>query len=64
MHDFVSISLSDLMVPWEVIENRVEKAAEGDFVITIYNPRSKGRKDHLEKAVNIILKHQSGATPQ
>ena len=63
MHDFASISLSDLMTPWEVIENRVEKAAEGDFVITIYNPRSKGRKDHLEKAVNIILKHQSGQTP-
>lgn len=63
MHDFVSISLSDLMTPWEVIENRVEKAAEGDFVITIYNPRSKGRKDHLKKAINIILKNQSGETP-
>lgn len=63
MHDFVSISLSDLLTPWEVIENRIEKAAEGDFVITIYNPRSKGRKDHLEKAVNIILKYKSKNTP-
>ena len=63
MHDYVAISLSDLLTPWEVIENRVEKAAEGDFVITIYNPRSKGRKDHLEKAVNIILKHKSKDTP-
>ena len=63
MHDYVSISLSDLLTPWNVIENRIEKAAEGDFVITIYNPRSKGRKDHLEKAVNIILKHKSKDTP-
>lgn len=63
MHDYVSISLSDLLTPWDVIENRIEKAAEGDFVITIYNPRSKGRKAHLEKAVNIILKHKSKDTP-
>lgn len=63
MHDYASISLSDLMTPWEVIKNRVEKAAEGDFVIAIYNPRSKGRKDHLEKAINIILKHQPEKTP-
>lgn len=63
MHDYASISLSDLLTPWEVIENRIEKAAEGDFVITIYNPKSKGRKDHLEKAVNIMLKHKPGDTP-
>ncbi len=63
MHDYASISLSDLLTPWEVIENRIEKAAEGDFVIAIYNPRSKGRKDHLEKAVDIILKYKSQETP-
>ena len=63
MHDFASISLSNLLTPWEVIENRVGKAAEGDFVITIYNPRSKGRKDHLEKAVDIMLKYKSEDTP-
>ena len=63
MHDYASISLSDLMTPWKVIEKRIEKAAEGDFVIAIYNPRSKGRKDHLEKAVNIILKYKSKDTP-
>ena len=63
MHDYVSISLSDLLTPWEIIERRIEKAAEGDFVIAIYNPRSKGRKDHLEKAVNIILKHKTKDTP-
>jgi precorrin-3B C17-methyltransferase len=63
MHDYASISLSDLMTPWEVILNRVDKAAAADFVITIYNPRSKGRKDHLEKAVDIILKHRDPQTP-
>ncbi len=63
MHDYASISLSDLLTPWEVIENRLEKAAEADFVITIYNPKSKGRKDHLEKAVNIISNHRKGETP-
>lgn len=63
MHDFCSISLSDLLTPWEVIEKRVEYGAKGDFVIAIYNPRSKGRKDHLKKAVDIILKYKSPSTP-
>ena len=61
MHDYASISLSDLMIPWEVIENRIEKAAEGDFVI-VYTIKEQRRKDHLEKVVNIILKYQSGET--
>lgn len=63
MHDYASISLSDLLTPWEVIENRLEKASEADFVIAIYNPKSKGRKEHLEKAVNIILGHRERETP-
>lgn len=63
MHDFASISLSDLMTPWEVIEHRVEKAAEADFVIAIYNPKSKGRRDHLNKAINIISKYRDMKTP-
>lgn len=63
MHDFVSISLSDLLTPWELIENRLEKAADGDFVITIYNPKSKNREEHLKKAVDIILKYQNPKTP-
>ncbi|MBU5437447.1 precorrin-3B C(17)-methyltransferase [Tissierella sp. MSJ-40] len=63
MHDYASISLSDLLTPWEVIEKRLEKSAEADFVITLYNPKSKGRADHLEKAINIILKHKSPSTP-
>lgn len=63
MHDYVSISLSDLLTPWEVILKRVEKSAEADFVIQIYNPRSKGRKDHLENIVKIILKYRKPKTP-
>lgn len=63
MHDYASISLSDLLTPWEVIENRLEKAAEADFVITIYNPKSKGRKDHLEKSLEIISRYRKGSTP-
>ena len=54
-HDFCVISLSDLLTPWELIEKRLRLAAEGDFCISIYNPASKGRKDHLKNAVNILL---------
>lgn len=63
MHDYVSISLSDLLTPWEVIEKRIEKAAQGDFVIIIYNPKSKGRGNHIEKAVDIMLRYKSSSTP-
>lgn len=63
MHDYCSISLSDLMTPWEVIEKRIESASEGDFVITIYNPKSKTRVDHLKKAISIMLKYKSPITP-
>lgn len=63
MHDYASISLSDLMTPWEVILKRVEKSAEADFVIALYNPRSKGRPEHLEEAIDIMLKHRKGDTP-
>lgn len=63
MHDYASISLSDLLTPWDVIIKRVEMASQGDFVIAIYNPRSKGRKTHLEEVVNIIRKHRKDTTP-
>lgn len=63
MHDYASISLSDLLTPWEVILKRVEKAAEADFIIQIYNPRSKGRKDHLKKVINIISEYRKFKTP-
>lgn len=63
MHDFAVISLSDLLTPWDLILKRIDLAGQGDFVIGIYNPRSKGRKDHLETAVNILLKYKDGKTP-
>ena len=63
MHDFASISLSDLLTPWKLIEKRLEAAAAADFVIVIYNPKSKGRPEHINKARDIILKHRPGETP-
>lgn len=63
MHDFCTISLSDLLTPWDVIEKRLEHAARGDFVISLYNPKSKGRKHHIEKAVAIIQLHLTGDRP-
>jgi precorrin-3B C17-methyltransferase len=63
MHDFASISLSDLLTPWEVIEKRIGAAASADFVIVIYNPKSRGRPEHIMKARDIIRKSRSGDTP-
>ena len=63
MHDFASISLSDRLTPWELIEKRLNAASMADFVIIIYNPKSKGRADHLKNAVNIILKYRDSSTP-
>jgi precorrin-3B C17-methyltransferase len=63
MHDFCTISLSDLLTPWEVIEKRLNAAASADFVIAIYNPKSKGRKTQIERAVEIIRKYKSGEVP-
>ena len=63
MHDHVVISLSDLLTPWDVIEKRLRLAAEGDFVIAIYNPKSSGRKLQIEKAVEILLTNKSPYTP-
>jgi cobalt-precorrin 5A hydrolase/precorrin-3B C17-methyltransferase len=62
-HDHCSISLSDLLTPWEVIRERVRAAAEADFVLSLYNPRSKGRDWQLGKACEILLKHRSPETP-
>lgn len=63
MHDFCTISLSDLLTPWDIIEKRLECASIGDFVIAIYNPKSKGREGHLKKAIEIISKYKSINTP-
>ncbi len=58
MHDFAVISLSDLLTPWETIEKRLDAAAQADFVICLYNPSSRKRADHLQKACDIILQHR------
>ncbi|WMD07923.1 precorrin-3B C(17)-methyltransferase [Streptomyces sp. FXY-T5] len=62
-HDHVSISLSDLHTPWEVIERRVRAAAEADIVVTFYNPRSRGRDWQLPKALGILAEHRTSRTP-
>lgn len=59
IHDFAVISLSDLLTPWEVIEKRIEAAAQSDMAMCFYNPSSKKRHDYLQKACDIILKHRS-----
>ena len=63
MHDFVVLSLSDLLTPWPVIEKRLDCAGAGDFVVCLYNPMSKKRRDHLARACRILLNHRSPETP-
>ena len=63
MHDNCNISLSDLMTPYEEIKNRVKLAAEGDFIISLYNPRSKGRLHYLRECIEIIRKYRNDTTP-
>ncbi|MFW8601622.1 precorrin-3B C(17)-methyltransferase [Desulfobacterota bacterium M19] len=63
MHDFAAISLSDLLTPWPLIEKRLSAAAEADFVIVIYNPRSKKRRHHLNRAQELIMAHRDSETP-
>jgi len=63
MHDFAAISLSDLLTPWEVIEKRLNAAAEADFVTAIYNPRSKRRTEQIVRAREIFLLHRDSGTP-
>ncbi len=63
MHDFATISLSDLLTPWKVIEKRLEAAASADFVMVIYNPKSKKRNWQLDTAVKIIRRYREDHTP-
>ncbi|MEW6115916.1 MAG: precorrin-3B C(17)-methyltransferase [Nitrospirota bacterium] len=63
MHDFASISLSDRLTPWDVIERRLEAAAMADFVIALYNPKSRGRVEHINRAHEIIMKYRKPETP-
>ena len=62
-HDFCTISLSDLLTPWEVIEKRLNAAGDGDFVIAFYNPVSRKRQWQLEKAKQILLNYRPKNTP-
>jgi cobalt-precorrin 5A hydrolase / precorrin-3B C17-methyltransferase len=62
-HDHCAVSLSDLLTPWEVIRRRVLAAAEGDFVISFYNPRSRGRDWQLDEARRLLLDHRPPDTP-
>ncbi len=63
MHDCCMISLSDLLTPWNMIEDRLKHAAQADFVIALYNPKSKGRPQHINRAVEIICRYKSDTTP-
>ncbi len=62
-HDFCCISLSDLLTPWETIERRLRAAAAGDFVICLYNPASRSRRDHLRRACEVLLESKVPETP-
>ncbi|MFM7636195.1 MAG: precorrin-3B C(17)-methyltransferase [Cyanobacteriota bacterium] len=63
MHDFCTISLSDRLTPWAVIERRLTAAASGDFVVALYNPRSQGRDWQLGRARDLLLAGRSDSTP-
>jgi len=63
MLDFACISLSDLLVPWPTIRQRLEAVSAADLVAALYNPRSKKRTAQLEEAAMIFRKYRSGATP-
>jgi cobalt-precorrin 5A hydrolase/precorrin-3B C17-methyltransferase len=63
MHDFCTISLSDRLTPWEVIERRLRGAASGDFVVALYNPRSLGRPWQLGRAIELLGEGRPASTP-
>lgn len=63
MHDQTIISLSDLLTDWEVIKKRIEAASQGDFVISLYNPKSRTRVDQIVEAREIMLKYKAPTTP-
>lgn len=63
MHDFVVLSLSDLLTPWEMIKNRLELAAQGDFVVVLYNPASHKRTSQIREAREIMLRYKAPDTP-
>ncbi|MEJ2058111.1 MAG: precorrin-3B C(17)-methyltransferase [Desulfofustis sp.] len=63
MHDFAAVSLSDLLTPWDVIEKRIRAAVEADFVLVMYNPRSRKRDWQLARALEIVASFRRRETP-
>src|SRR6185503_11357787 len=63
VHDFCAISLSDLLTPWDIIEQRIEAAAKADFVIALYNPKSGRRTRQIQETQKILLKYRAEDTP-
>ena len=62
-HDFCTISLSDLLTPWETIEKRIHSCGAGDFVVSFYNPKSKKRDWQINTARDILLQYRPANTP-
>ncbi|PWQ95420.1 precorrin-3B C(17)-methyltransferase [Leucothrix pacifica] len=62
-HDFCTISLSNLLTPWETIEKRIQSAGQGDFVVSFYNPVSRKRDWQLNTARDILLEYRPTSTP-
>lgn len=63
VNDMCTVSLSDLLTPWEVIEKRLDAAASADFVMSLYNPKSRQRKSNFSRAIEIIRKHKEDSVP-
>jgi precorrin-2 C20-methyltransferase/precorrin-3B C17-methyltransferase len=62
-HDFCVISLSDQLKPWEAVERRLDAAGAADFVLALYNPASKSRREQLARAIEVLRRHRQEATP-
>ncbi len=63
VNDMCTVSLSDLLTPWEVIEKRLDAAASADFIMSLYNPKSRQRKSNFARAIEIIRKHKDDSVP-
>ena len=63
MNDYAVISLSDLLTPWEMIVKRLSHAAQADFTICLYNPKSKKRTKQIKEAQSMLLRYRDPDTP-
>jgi len=63
MLDYACVSLSDLLIPWEIIRRRLEAAASADFVVALYNVKSRKRSRQIEEAAAVFLRHRPASTP-